>query len=239
MSDVHDEQNNEEALDQENLDQGHLEHERLDDLRILEALIFASSDPLSVQALSEELDEGADVLALLEQLSTDYSQRGIQLVSIDGKWAFRTATDLAPFLTEYKVVKKKLTKVAQETLAIIAYHQPVTRAEIEDVRGVQTSSGTLDVLLESGWIKMRGRRRAPGRPITYGTTDLFLDQFGLSAIDDLPGLSELKGAGLLDGTLPTDFEVPSSQRLETLMADEVPLDEEVEEDEDEAVRGGF
>ncbi len=106
----------------------------------------------------------------------------------------------------------------------------MTRAEIEDVRGVQTSSGTLDVLLETGWIKMRGRRRAPGRPITYGTTDLFLDQFGLSAVDDLPGLSELKGAGLLDGTLPADFEVPSSQRLEGLMDDEVPLDEDISED---------
>jgi segregation and condensation protein B len=230
MSDVHDEP----ALD----------HERLDDLRILEALIFASPDPLSLEALSEELDEGADVLALLEQLKADYSSRGIQLVSIDGKWAFRTATDLAPFLTKYKVVKKKLSKVAQETLAIIAYHQPVTRAEIEDVRGVQTSSGTLDVLLETGWIKMRGRRRAPGRPITYGTTDLFLDQFGLSAVDDLPGLRELKGAGLLDGTLPADFEVPSSQRLETLMDDEVPLDEDIDEDVDHKVDnegdgGGF
>ncbi|GJL99074.1 MAG: segregation and condensation protein B [Methyloligella sp.] len=225
-------------------DEQALDHERLDDLRILEALIFVSPDPLSVQALSEELDEGVDVSALLEQLKSDYSNRGIQLVSLDGKWAFRTATDLAPFLTKYKVVKKKLTKVAQETLAIIAYHQPVTRAEIEDVRGVQTSSGTLDVLLETGWIKMRGRRRAPGRPITYGTTDLFLDQFGLGAVDDLPGLRELKGAGLLDGTLPANFEVPSSQRLETLMDDEVPLDEDIDEDVDHKVDnegdgGGF
>ncbi|MGH1406036.1 MAG: SMC-Scp complex subunit ScpB [Rhodomicrobiaceae bacterium] len=224
MSDVSDEQNNDQ-----------LDHERLDDLRILEALIFASPEPLSIKVLSEELDEGADVQALLEQLKSDYSSRGIQLVSLDGKWAFRTATDLAPFLTKYKVVKKKLSKVAQETLAIIAYHQPVTRAEIEDVRGVQTSSGTLDVLLETGWIKMRGRRRAPGRPITYGTTDLFLDQFGLSAVEDLPGLSELKGAGLLDGALPTDFEVPSSQKLETLMDDEVPLEEDVEENIEENI----
>ncbi len=202
---------------------------RLDDLRILEALIFASNEPLSEHALREELDEGADISALLEQLRADYSNRGIQLVSIDGKWAFRTAPDLAAFLTKYKVVKKKLSRVAQETLSIIAYHQPVTRAEIEDVRGVQTSTGTLDVLLETGWIKMRGRRRAPGRPITYGTTDLFLDQFGLSAVDDLPGLSELKGAGLLDGTVPVDFEVPLSQKLETLMDDELPLDEEDDE----------
>lgn len=224
MSEVSDEQNNDQ-----------LDHERLDDLRILEALIFASPEPLSIKALSEELDEGADVQALLEQLKIDYSNRGIQLVSLDGKWTFRTATDLAPFLTKYKVVKKKLSKVAQETLAIIAYHQPVTRAEIEDVRGVQTSSGTLDVLLETGWIKMRGRRRAPGRPITYGTTDLFLDQFGLSAVDDLPGLSELKGAGLLDGALPADFEVPSSQKLETLMDDEVPLEEDIEEDIEENI----
>lgn len=235
MSDVPVEQNNEQALHLDRLEHDQLDHESLDDLRILEALIFASPEPLSIKALSEELDEGADVEALLEQLKTDYSNRGIQLVSLDGKWAFRTATDLAPFLTKYKVVKKKLSKVAQETLAIIAYHQPVTRAEIEDVRGVQTSSGTLDVLLETGWIKMRGRRRAPGRPITYGTTDLFLDQFGLSAVDDLPGLSELKGAGLLDGALPTDFEVPSSQKLETLMDDEVPLEEEIEEDIEENI----
>jgi len=206
-----------------------LDHERLDDLRILEALIFASPEPLSEHALREELDEGADISALLGQLSADYSNRGIQLVSIGGKWAFRTAPDLAAFLTKYKVVKKKLSRVAQETLSIIAYHQPVTRAEIEDVRGVQTSTGTLDVLLETGWIKMRGRRRAPGRPITYGTTDLFLDQFGLSAVDDLPGLSELKGAGLLDGTVPVDFEVPSSQKLETLMDDELPFNEEDDE----------
>lgn len=208
-----------------------LDLERLDDLRIIEALIFASPEPLSEQALREELDEGVDVSALLEELATQYSNRGIHLVSIDGKWAFRTAADLAPFLTKYKIVKKKLSRVAQETLAIIAYHQPVTRAEIEDVRGVQTSSGTLDVLLETGWIKMRGRRRAPGRPITYGTTDLFLDQFGLSKIDDLPGLNELKGAGLLDGTLPASFEVPSSQKLETLMDDEVPLDDEDDSEE--------
>lgn len=204
--------------------------ERLDDLRILEALIFASPEPLSEQTLSEELDEGVDVSALLKELTEQYSNRGINLISLDGKWTFRTANDLAPFLTKYKIVKKKLSRVAQETLAIIAYHQPVTRAEIEDVRGVQTSSGTLDVLLETGWIKMRGRRRAPGRPITYGTTDLFLDQFGLSAIDDLPGLNELKGAGLLDGTLPADFEVPSKQKLEVLADDELPLEDEEESD---------
>ncbi len=204
--------------------------ERLDDLRILEALIFASPEPLSEQTLSEELDEGVDVSVLLKELAEQYSNRGINLISLDGKWTFRTANDLAPFLTKYKIVKKKLSRVAQETLAIIAYHQPVTRAEIEDVRGVQTSSGTLDVLLETGWIKMRGRRRAPGRPITYGTTDLFLDQFGLSAIDDLPGLNELKGAGLLDGTLPADFEVPSKQKLEVLADDELPLEDEEESD---------
>ena len=199
-----------------------------DQLRILEALIFASPEPISEAALTDEFDGDVDVARLLQQLRDEYATRGIQLVSLDGKWAFRTSPDLAPFLTKYKTVKKKLSRVAQETLAIIAYHQPVTRAEIEDVRGVQTSSGTLDVLLESGWIKMRGRRRAPGRPITYGTTELFLDQFGLSAVDDLPGLKELKGAGLLDGTVPDDFVVPSSQSLETLMDDEVPLEEEEE-----------
>ena len=197
-----------------------------DQLRILEALIFASPEPISKQALQDEFDEDVDVAQLLEQLRADYEARGIQLVSLEGKWAFRTSPDLAPFLTKYKTVKKKLSRVAQETLAIIAYHQPVTRAEIEDVRGVQTSTGTLDVLLETGWIKMRGRRRAPGRPITYGTTDLFLDQFGLSAVEDLPGMAELKGAGLLDGVLPDDFEVPKSSELASLKDDEVPLEED-------------
>lgn len=207
-----------------------------ENLRILEALIFAAPEPVSEKELKEEFDEEVDIKALLQQLNVNYSNRGIHLVSFDGKWAFRTAPDLAAYLTKYKVVKKKLTKVAQETLSIIAYHQPVTRAEIEDVRGVQTSSGTLDVLLETGWIKMRGRRRAPGRPLAYGTTDLFLDQFGLSDINDLPGLGELKGAGLLDGALPPDFQVPSSQDLSGLMDDEDPLDEDDTLENDETLK---
>ena len=192
-------------------------------LRVIEALLFAASEPLGEAVLSEHLPEGEDVRTLLEELETFYAGRGIQLVRVAGKWAFRTAEDLAFLLERYAVDERRLSRAALETLAIIAYHQPVTRAEIEEIRGVTTSKGTLDVLLETGWIKLRGRRRGPGRPITYGTTPEFLNHFGFDNIKDLPGLGELRGAGLLDGNLPPGFTVPVPDDSEALHEDEEPL----------------
>ena len=153
---------------------------------------------------------------------------------VAGKWAFRTAQDLAYLLERYAVQERRLSKAALETLSIIAYHQPVTRAEIEEIRGVTTSVGTLDILLETGWVRLRGRRRAPGRPVTYGTTDKFLSHFGLENIKDLPGLSELRASGLLDGNLPPDFSVPEPSDIASLMPDELPLDSTDDDDEAEA-----
>lgn len=193
-------------------------------LRLLEAALFAAPEPLTVREISDQFTSLEDVPGLLAALEALYKGRGIELRQIGDGWAFRTAADLSPLLTRYRQVKRKLSKAALETLAIIAYHQPVTRAEIEDVRGVQTSKGTIDVLLETEWVRMRGRRRAPGRPITYGTTPLFLDQFGLARIDDLPGINELKGAGLLDGALPPEFKVPTPDDGAALGPDEDPLD---------------
>ena len=163
---------------------------------------------------------------------------------MSGKCAFRTAEDLSYLLERHAVEERRLSKAALETLAIVAYHQPVTRSEIEEIRGVETSKGTLDILLETGWIRPRGRRRAPGKPLTYGTTEAFLDHFSLDAIKDLPGLSELKGAGLLDANLPPDFMVPSPSDVAKLMPDELPLEdepdtqEELPLDEPEAIADG-
>ena len=150
-----------------------------------------------------------------------------------GKWAFRTAEDLAYLLERFAAQERRLSKAALETLSIIAYHQPVTRAEIEEIRGVTTSVGTLDILLETGWVRLRGRRRAPGRPVTYGTTNSFLSHFGLEGIKDLPGLAELRASGLLDGNLPPDFTVPDPTDLASLMPDELPLEAGEDEDEEE------
>lgn len=193
-------------------------------LRILEALLFAAAEPLDEATLGQHL-KNADVPALLAQLAEAYASRGVNLVRTAGKWAFRTASDLSWLLEKHAVEERKLSRAALETLSIIAYHQPVTRAEIEEIRGVTTSKGTLDVLLETGWIRPRGRRRAPGKPVTYGTTAAFLEHFGLDAVGDLPGLAELKAAGLLDGNLPPDFRVPEPRDVAALMPDEVPLDE--------------
>src|SRR5271155_4275923 len=183
-------------------------NERTEELRILEALLFAADEPLDEKTLAARLPAGVDVRALLQQLQKEYSLRGVNIVRVGGKWSLRTAGDLAWLLTRETVVTKKLSRAAIETLAIVAYHQPVTRAEIEEIRGVTTSKGTLDVLLETGWIRLRGRRKAPGRPVTYGTNEMFLSHFGLDALTDLPGLDELKGSGLVDGALPADFAVP-------------------------------
>ncbi len=167
-------------------------------LRLLEALLFASAEPLGPAQLARHLPEQADLDALLEELGQLSANRGINLVRVGEQWAFRTAADLAPMMRIERKSERKLSRAALETLAIVAYHQPVTRGEIEEIRGVALSKGTLDTLLESGWVKPKGRRRTPGRPVTWGTTDTFLDHFGLENLDALPGVAELKAAGLLD-----------------------------------------
>ncbi|WP_241911747.1 SMC-Scp complex subunit ScpB [Telmatospirillum siberiense] len=167
-------------------------------VRLIEALLFASAEPVDERGLAERLPEGADLGEVLDVLQETYRERGIQLVRRDNRWAFRTAPDLAAALIVESHVERKLSRAALETLAIIAYHQPVTRAEIEEIRGVALSKGTLDVLFEAGWIRPRGRRQTPGRPMLWATTPAFLDHFGLVALDDLPGIEELKAAGLLD-----------------------------------------
>jgi len=200
--------------------------------RILEALLFAASEPLDEAWLASRLAGENDIAALLAELKASYAGRGINLVRVAGKWAFRTAEDLSYLLEQYAVEQRRLSKAALETLAIIAYHQPVTRAEIEDIRGVASSPGTLDILMECGWIRPRGRRRAPGKPITYGTTDSFLSHFGLDSIKDLPGLAELKAAGLLDSNLPPGFSVPDPSGVAALMPDELPLEAADDEEAD-------
>lgn len=201
-------------------------------MRIAEALLFAATEPMPETALAQRMPAGVEIGQVLARLRADYAGRGVNLVRVGSKWLFRTADDLAWLLSAGREVKK-LSRAAMETLAIIAYHQPATRAEIEDIRGVAVAKGTLDVLLETGWVKMRGRRRSPGRPITYGTTDGFLLHFGLEAIGDLPGLDELRGAGLFDGRLPPSFSVPLP-RDGDLEADEDPLDEEPASTEDDS-----
>jgi segregation and condensation protein B len=200
------------------------ETERAEELRILEALLFAAEGPLDEKVLAKRLPAGVDVRALLTQLQKEYAPRGVNLVRVAGKWTLRTASDLAWLLTHEATVTRKLSRAAIETLAIVAYHQPVTRAEIEDIRGVTTSKGTLDVLLETGWIRLRGRRKAPGRPVTYGTNEAFLSHFGLEALNDLPGLDELKGAGLIEPSLPAGFSVPVPSDDPALRDDEDPLE---------------
>ncbi len=205
-------------------DRDRQEEQRTEELRILEALLFAAEAPLYEKTLAARLPADTDVTALLQRLQAEYAPRGVNLVRVGGKWSLRTAGDLAWLLTRESVVTRKLSRAAIETLAIIAYHQPVTRAEVEEIRGVTTSKGTLDVLLETGWIRLRGRRKAPGRPVTYGTTEAFLSHFGLDALGDLPGLDELKGAGLVEASLPAGFTIPVPSDDPTLREDEEPLD---------------
>ena len=182
-------------------------------LRMVEALLFAASEPLDLDTLRTRLPDDVDVRALLTALQAKYAEAGVNLVEVGGRWRFQTAEDLALLLREEREEPRKLSQAALETLAIIAYHQPVTRAEIEEIRGVAVSKGTLDQLLELKWIRMRGRRRSPGRPVTYGVTDGFLDYFGLANISDLPGVADLKAAGLLSNHLPPDFSIPAPGRL--------------------------
>jgi segregation and condensation protein B len=192
-------------------------------LRIAEALLFASAQPVKLADIAAQCPEGVDMAAVMADLARRYDGRGVELAQVAGGYAFRTAPDLGYLLQREASEQKKLTRAGMETLAIIAYHQPVTRTEIEEIRGVATSKGTLDLLLETGWIRMRGRRRTPGRPITYGTTPVFLDHFGLDRIDDLPGLEELKGAGFIDGRLPADITVPNPDDADALRDDEDSL----------------
>jgi segregation and condensation protein B len=198
--------------------------QRPEELRLLEAMLFAAAAPLDEKELAAKLPQDVDVRAALAQLQEEYSTRGVNLVRVSGKWTFRTAGDLAWLLSKETIETRKLSRAAIETLAIIAYHQPVTRAEIEEIRGVTTSKGSVDVLLETGWIRPRGRRKAPGRPVTYGTTAEFLSHFGLDAVGDLPGMEELKGSGMLDGRLPPEFSVPIPSDDPALQEDEDPLE---------------
>ena len=197
---------------------------RAEELRLLEAMLFASAEPLDEKSLAARLPQGTNVREALVQLQEEYATRGVNLLRIGGKWTFRTANDLSWLLSKETVETRKLSRAAIETLAIIAYHQPVTRAEIEELRGVSTSKGSVDVLLETGWIRPRGRRKSPGRPLTYGTSEAFLSHFGLDAVGDLPGLEELKGAGMLDGRLPPGFSVPVPSDDPALRDDEDPLE---------------
>ena len=180
-----------------------------EDIRIVEAVLFAAEEPLDAPNIADKLAANADVPAIMQAIGEKYAEAGFNLQKTGNKWVFRSAPDLAHALQKHVVQQRRLSRAALETLAIIAYHQPVTRAEIEDIRGVSISKGTLDVLLESEWVKIRGRRRVPGRPVTYGTSDNFLLHFGLEGLSDLPGLEELKAAGLLDDRLPPGFEVPA------------------------------
>ncbi len=191
-------------------------------LRIVEALLFAASEPLAEHALASALPQGANVPALVAELQRQYETRGVNLVKVGGKWQFRTAGDLSFLLRKQAVEERRLSRAAIETLAIIAYHQPVTRAEIEDIRGVMVSKGTVDTLMEVGWVRIRGRKRTPGRPVTYGTTEAFLVHFGLENVGHLPGMDDLKAAGFLDAVPPAGFTVPNPS--DALAPDEDPYE---------------
>jgi len=191
--------------------------------RIAEALVFASSEPVAEKLIAGKLPEDTPVREVMAKLSERYAARGVNLVRVGDAWAFRTAADLGFLIRRDETEAKKLSRAGLEVLSTIAYHQPVTRAEIEDVRGVATSKGTLDVLLETGWVRMRGRRRSPGRPVTYGTTMAFLDHFGLEDLRDLPGMDELKGAGLLSGRVPSNFQPPLPNSGDDFAEDEDPI----------------
>jgi segregation and condensation protein B len=197
-------------------------------LRMAEALLFAASEPLDSKTLATSLPSDADVPAILNRLQEIYEGRGVTLICVAEKWQFRTAPDLAFLLRKEQPEQRRLSRAAIETLAIIAYHQPVTRAEIEDVRGVALSKGTIDALMEVGWVKIRGRKRTPGRPVTYGTTEAFLIQFGLESVNHLPGVDELKAAGFLEAVPPSSFDIPNPS--DELGPDEDPYEGEIEDD---------
>ncbi len=203
-------------------------------LRICEALLFASDRPLSSIALAEQLPEGSDVEAILSELQKKYESAGVHLVEVAGKWMFQTASDLAFLLRKEEEKERKLSRAAVETLAIVAYHQPVTRAEIEEIRGVGVSKGTLDVLMEAVWVRPLGRRRTPGRPMTYGTTEDFLVQFGLNSVKDLPGLAELKAAGFLDNVNTSRLNLLSDEEPDEEQPD-LPMDDDESSSEEQVI----
>ena len=189
---------------------------------MVEALLFAAAEPLSIADLAARLPAHVEVEPAIAALQARSAGRGVELQCVAGRWRFATAADLAFLMTQERAEVRRLSRAAYEVLAIVAYHQPVTRAEVEDVRGVALSRGTLDTLLEVGWVRMRGRRRSPGRPVTYGTTDAFLVHFGLSSLADLPGASDMRAAGLLSLDLPPGFTVPDPSRAPD--TDDEPLD---------------
>jgi segregation and condensation protein B len=203
-------------------------------LRLVEAILFATAEPVTPAALAQRLPEGADVAGLIAELKGVYANRGVHLVEIEGRYAFRTAPDLGPRLQIEREVSRKLSRAAIETLAIIAYHQPVTRAEIEEIRGVALSKGTLDTLMEIGWIEPKGHRRTAGRPATWRTTPAFLDQFGLESVGDLPGVEELKAAGLLDAR-PAISALGASASAASRRLDDEEGDDGAAEEDDEVV----
>lgn len=204
-----------------------------DHLRLIEALLFASAEPLTVNAIRERMPQDADVGGLLMELQKTYEGRGVSLLNMEGHWAFRTSADLADALSMKKDVQRKLSKAAMETLAIVAYHQPVTRPEIENIRGVAISNGTLDVLMECGWVKPGRRRDTPGRPLTWVTSSAFLDHFGLTALSDLPGMDELKSSGLLDARPAIDVTTGSLFGAEDEMLAQDLNDSDIDDEDDD------
>lgn len=206
--------------------------------RLIEALLFASPEPISLRAIQSRLPDSADVGAILLELQADYAERGVNLVRLEDVWAFRTPVDLGAHLALTKKEEKKLSRAALETLAIISYHQPLTRAEVENIRGVATSKGTLDVLMEAGWIKPGRRLETPGRPLTWITTNVFLDDFGISDLKDLPGLSELKATGLLD-TRPAIDTIPGAADLFGANENKPATADEEETDDDDSDDDNF
>ncbi len=193
--------------------------------RRVEAILFAATGPLTAAEIARRLPEGADVGGAITALQQHYRGRGVELERVAERWGFRTAPDLGFLMTEEREEPRRLSKAALETLAIIAYHQPCTRAEIESVRGVSLSKGTLDLLLEMGFVRLKGRRRTPGRPVTYGTADRFLEHFSLGSIHDLPGLQDMRAAGLLDMSIPAGFEIPDPSRLAESADEDLDLDD--------------
>ncbi len=202
--------------------------DRFQQLRLLEAILFATAEPVREKDIAARMPDDADIKGLLEELQGVFANRGVNLCSIGDAWAFRTAEDLATYMRVEKETPRKLSRAGMETLAIIAYHQPVTRGEIEEIRGVAVSRGTIDILLEAGWVKPRGRKRVPGKPITWGTTDAFLDEFGLEDLKSLPGVEELKASGLLDSR-PGVGSIAMRQS-ESGLADSESLEEETEDE---------
>ena len=203
--------------------------EHMDNLRVLEALLFAASEPLDAESMKARLPKGSNLNKLLSLLKAQYENRGINLVKTGNKWSFKTAQDLSSMMKKEKIVQRKLSKAATETLSIIAYHQPVTRAEVEDIRGVHFSPGTLDVLMELNWVRPIGRKKVPGRPIIYGTTERFLEYFQLEQVSDLPGLEELKAAGLLESRLPPNLDIKEPQEVDQSQIEPFGEDENIDD----------